>query len=352
MQNFIHQYGWLRYKERLPNSLNEQQIGRILTVHKTNYSIMTQNGPLMGQLTGQLLYSADLEERPQTGDWVQIMPYETQCIITGILPRYNQLARKVAGKKSDKQLFATNIDKALLVQGLDRDFNLRRLERIVVAIRDANIQPIIILNKSDLSNTIEVQVNQVKTLFPDLKVIHLSALSGDGITYLEEVLQCHETLILIGSSGAGKSTLLNAVMSAKTQETAQISAAVGKGIHTTTRRELFALPNGSLLIDTAGIREFGITLGNPDAIITAFADIDQLAKACYYSDCTHTDEPNCAVLKAIDEQQLDEGAYHSFLKLRDEAKHYAASQQEKKRKGKDISKLVRNMKRSNIKKRY
>ncbi len=352
MINFIQQYGWAHYCTLKPNQYKEQQVGRIQAVHKTNYSVICSNGPVTGELTGQMLYSASAEERPQTGDWVEIMPYGSNCIISATLPRYSVLARKQVGKKSEKQLFAANIDQAIIIQGLDRDFNPRRLERMVTAIKDAAIEPLILLNKADLLPDYEEQTALVKKHFPKITITSVSALKRDGIEQLEQLLQPGNTYILIGSSGAGKSTLLNALTGAETQRTGAISTAVGKGKHTTSSRELFRLPNGSFVIDTAGIREFGLTLDKPESVASSFTGIDQLAGLCYYSDCTHTDEPGCAVLKALDDAQLDADVYNSFIKLRSEAEHYTATQQDKKRKGKDLSRLVRNMKRYNIKKKY
>jgi len=352
MNNYLHQFGWLHYGTLQSNNIEEDHIGRIQAVHKTNYIVITHKGPLVGELTGQMLYTTSTEERPQTGDWVEIMLYDTQCIITRILPRYSVLARKEAGKKSDKQLFAANIDKAIIVQGLDRDYNPRRLERMVTALKDAAIEPIILLNKSDLASDLEDKKLLIERNLPGTTIHCISALIGDGIERVEQLLQAFNTYILIGSSGAGKSTLLNALTGGDTQKTGEISSAVGKGKHTTSTRELFALPNGSLIIDTAGIREFGLALDNPESVASTFTDIDQLTSDCYYDDCTHTEEPGCAILKAIDNKELDPEIYNSYLKLRSEAEHYQATQKEKKRKGKDLSKLVRNMKRYNIKKRY
>lgn len=348
----IKQYGWQYYSRQL--SINEpiNQVGRIRCVNKTNFDVITNNSILKGELTGQLLFSSTNEERPQTGDWVKIQVFESQCIITEVLPRLSVLARKIPGKKSDKQVFASNVDMAFIVQGLDRDFNPRRLERMVTALTDAHISPVIVLNKADLTAESEDLIDQVKNNLPQIPIYKVSALNQVGIEEIQQLLLPEQTYILVGSSGAGKSTLLNSLMGQDAQKTNEVSQAVGKGKHTTTSRELFMLPNGSLIIDTAGVREFGLALENLDSVAITFDDISQLGNYCRYKDCTHTNEPDCAVIKALNDGLLQEENYASYIKLRNEAEHYAASQQDKKQKGKDLSKLVRDMKRRNIKKRY
>jgi len=352
MENIIHQYGWLHYSQLQPNDFNEQYIGRIQSVQKTNYKVLTLQGSIRAELSGQLRYATEPSEWPQTGDWVEIIPYDAQCIIKAVLPRYSALARKESGKTSQKQMLAANIDQAILVQGLDRDFNPRRLERLVTALNDASIRPIIVLNKADLALDSAAKKALIERRMPHCPVYLASALHRQGLPALIQTLRPSSTSILIGSSGAGKSTLVNALLGSSEQKTAALSEAVGKGMHTTTNRELFALPNNSLVIDTAGIREFGLTLEDVESVEASFTTIDALAKNCYYADCTHSDEPGCAVLEALANKRLNPDVYTSFIKLRNETEHYRATLQEKKRKGKDISRLVRNMKRHNIKKKY
>jgi ribosome biogenesis GTPase len=352
MNNQLNIYGWQYYSQLTQNKQNINELGRIRTVNKTSYEVITNDGVVKGEVTGKLLFAAEPGEMPQTGDWVIIQPFDSQCIITEVLPRFSTLARKEAGKKYDKQIIAVNINQAFIVQGLDRDFNARRLERMVTALYDAAITPNILLNKVDLCNNIEEKLAEICKNIPHTSIHAISALNKDGINDVTKLLQAEQTYILIGSSGAGKSTLINALMGNEVQPTKQTSTAVGKGVHTTTRRELFALPNGSIIIDTAGVREFGLALDNTDAIAETFTDISTLSEECYYKDCTHINEPDCAVLKAIDEGHLSPELYDSYIKLRSESEHYTATVQEKKQKGKDLSKLVRNMKRYNIKKRY
>ncbi len=352
MTNILQLYGWQHYCQKHANDLPEENIGRIKSVNKTNYEVVTSSGIVLGEVTGQLLYASNKEALPHTGDWVQIMCYENSCIITRVLDRYSELGRKEAGRKTDRQLIATNIDKAFIVQGLDQDYNPRRLERMTAVLNDAGIASIILLNKADLTSDAPDKIREIEQNLPNTPVLLISALLDEGIDSIKNHLAAEHTYIMIGSSGAGKSTLLNSLMGQQLQKTSTISNAVGKGRHTTTNRELFVLPNGSLMIDTAGVREFGLAMNETQAVELTFTDIQQLAKQCRFQDCTHIDEPDCAVLKALESGQLQESLYESYLKLRKEAEHYSATQQDKKRKGKDLSRLVRDMKRQNMKKRY
>ncbi len=351
MNTHLQQYGWQHYCEKTSVHEDTSTIGRIKSVNKTNYEVITNDGVILGELSGQLIYTLAKWELPQTGDWVRITLYDSSCIITQIMPRYSELARKQAGRTSDKQLIAANIDIAFIVQGLNRDFNPRRLERMATALHDANIKTVILLNKADLIEDVTEQFRQINHNLPDITVIPISALTQQGLDSVSEQLCEQETCVMIGTSGAGKSTLLNALLGEEQQRTNTMSEAVGKGKHTTTNRELFILPNGSLMIDTAGVREFGLAIEDPETVSATFTDIHALASRCRYTDCTHTDEPDCAVLDALNQQLISQETYESYLKLRKEAEHYAASQQDKKRKGKDISKLIRGFKKQNMKKR-
>ncbi len=352
MNSNISQYGWSRYKEIVKQDLDSANIARIQSVNKTNYKLLTQHGLLNGELTGQLIYTLSPHELPQTGDWVEVIIYDDQCMITKVLPRYSSLARKQPGKTSAKQMIATNIDHAIILQGLDRDFNPRRLERMITAIVDAGIHPIIVLNKVDLVDDSELYKQQVDSMHNNIECFCISALNATGIHAIFDMLKPEETYIIIGSSGAGKSTLINALMGDQIQATNTISDAVGKGQHTTTSRSMFVLPNGSIVIDTAGVREFGLTLTDTDNINKVFSDIETFGEQCRYEDCTHTNEPDCAVLQAIDNGDIATEVYASYLKLKTESEHYQTSEIDRKRKGKNLAKVIKNMKRTNMKKRY
>ena len=336
-------YGYSIYSETYQSG-SPETIGRIITVNKTNYKIITESGFKTGELTGQMLYSLPQSELPQTGDWVEIINYDESCIITKVLPRKTILSRKIPGRTSDIQILATNVDAALIVQGVDRDFNINRLERMTVALIDARIKCIIVLNKIDLDSDWQNKVEKVSSRLQDITIIAISALNKTAIETIQKQLIPQQTYIMIGSSGAGKSTLLNQLLQKEIQQTKTISTSVGKGRHTTTHREMFVLSNGSLLIDSPGVREFGLALSDTDSVNTSFSDIKHLSENCRYKNCSHTNEPGCAILNALEDGSLRIEEYNSYLKLRDEAIHYQQTVQDKKKKGKNLAKLVKDMK--------
>jgi len=344
-------YGYNNYSETY-HDVSPEDLGRIITVHKTNYKIITESGFKTGELTGQMLYSLPQSELPQTGDWVEIITYDESCIITKVLPRKTTLSRKTAGRTSDMQILATNVDTALIVQGVDRDFNINRLERMIVALLDAKIKCIIVMNKIDLDANWQNKVEKVRSRLPDTIIIAISALNNIAMDAIQMQLIPQQTYIMIGSSGAGKSTLLNQLLKKEIQQTQTMSTSVGKGRHTTTNREMFVLSNGSLLIDSPGVREFGLALSDSDSVNTSFSNIQQLSENCRYKNCSHTNEPDCAILNALEDGSLLIEEYNSYLKLRDEAFHYQQTVIEKKKKGKNLAKLVKDMKIKNIKGRY
>lgn len=349
----LYTYGWdEQMNKHLRNYPQEMVAGRVLTVHKTNYNVITSNGEYSCELSGQMQFNKTQNEWPHTGDWVMLLPFDNKGIITEVLPRKTVLARKYPGKTTDKQILTVNIDTAILVQGMDRDYNPARLERMLVGLNDAGINAIIVLNKIDIAPDAQQQIDHIRHLIPDTPVIGLSAMYGDQMEQLNALMQSKLTYVLLGTSGAGKSTLLNYLANQDLQKTNALSDAVGKGQHTTTGRELFLLPNGSLMIDTPGVREFALALDQPEMVASAFNEIDRLSRLCKYKDCTHTNEAGCAVIEAVHQHNLDEAVYNSYLKLKREADHYAASSMDKKRKSKDISKLVKKMKKDKIHRKY
>jgi len=350
--DYLNNYGWRTYLNDHTQISDELQYGRIITVHKTNYKIVCQSGVKTAELVGQLLYSSEPDELPQTGDWVEIADFDDQALITRVLPRTTILSRKLPGRTSQTQVLAANVNTAMIVQGLNRDFNINRLERMALALLDAKIKTVVILNKTDLSPQWQEQFEQVKERLHNTTVIAVSALQSIGLEKIADLLQPQHTYVLLGSSGAGKSTLLNALMNKEIQATKALSEAVGKGRHTTTSRDLILLDNGSMIIDSPGVREFALALDDLESIHLSFDDIEQLSVNCRYKDCTHTSEPGCAILDALAKGDLDDDVYSSYLKLRDEANYFQSTVKEKKRKGKQLAKLIKNMKNQNMKKRY
>jgi len=326
-------------------------VGRITSIKGFKYLLVSEIGEIEAELSGRLLFATDVEELPKVGDWVFYMDYGAIGYIISVLPRMNELSRKAPGIKFEKQVLAANIDYAFIVQGLDADFNMMRMERYMVQILSCGITPIVLLNKADLvadPNEYIVQVNRLKR---DCRVFCCSTYSGFGIDVLaNDVMEPGKTYILVGSSGTGKSSLLNALMNFQRQKISEKSFSTGKGKHTTTTRELFQLPNGALVIDTPGMREFGMTSDEGQHSAELFPEISKFAERCHYADCKHINETGCAVLEALHSGALDATVFESYVKLRNEQKRFEIKIGDKKRLGKQFGKMTKEAK--NHRKKY
>ena len=262
----------------------------------------------------------------------------------------NQLSRKTPGAKTEKQILGANIDFALIVQGLDRDFNPRRLDRYLAQVAECGIKALVILNKADLAQDPESYRAEVLKLRRDCEVFFCSTLTGFGIQELKSAFETSATYILIGSSGVGKSSLLNIFMNASVQQISPTSNFNNKGKHTTKTRDLFQLANGSLMIDTPGMREFGLTSEEGESSFSLFPAIAEFAHLCRYSDCKHFNEAGCSVLDAVQRGVLDATVYDSYIKLMKEQKRFEIKMEDKKRLGKQFGKLTREA--NNYRKKY
>jgi ribosome biogenesis GTPase len=348
----LKDFGWNDFHQHNYNqSTNHgESVGRVVSVQGFKHHLVTEKGEVEAELAGRLLYGTEAEDLPKVGDWVCYLDYGQSGYIIERLPRQNALSRKTAGKKNDRQVMGTNIDYAVIVQGLDRDFNIMRLDRYITQIVACGIEPMIVLNKADLVwDDRQKYVQQVIDLKRVAKVICCSTVSGYGLDDLKSLEQ-QKTYIMIGSSGVGKSSLLNILMNAETQQTAGISDFNGRGRHTTTARELFKLPNGSLLMDTPGMREFGVTSEDGADGDSLFPVIEALAANCRYGDCSHLtkdgqgDPEGCAVLKALETGELDTAIYESFVKLTKEQRRFGIKADEKKRMNRQFGKMVKEAK--------
>jgi ribosome biogenesis GTPase len=341
----LKDFGWNDFHQHnYDQSQNHGElIGRVVSVQGFKHHLATEKGELEAELAGRLLYGSEAEDLPKVGDWVCYLDYGQSGYIIDSLPRQNILSRKTPGKKNDRQILGANVDYAIIVQGLDRDFNVMRLDRYITQVIACGIKPIVVLNKVDLVwDDLEKYVQQVLDL-KRVDTIHCcSTVSGYGISKLSS-LKKEKTYIMIGSSGVGKSSLLNALMNAETQQTSEISDFNGRGRHTTTARELFMLPNGSLLMDTPGMREFGVTNedGGDESLFPA---IEALASGCKYGDCSHMGEEGCAILKALETGELDAAVYESFVKLVKEQRRFGIKAEEKKRMNKQFGKMTKEAK--------
>jgi ribosome biogenesis GTPase len=248
-------------------------------------------------------------------------------------------------------VLAANVDFALIVQGLDRDFNVMRLDRYLTQLSACRIKPIIVLNKADLVSNHHDYRNEVLKLQRDCPVYFVSTHTGFGMKqFTEEVFEPCRTYILIGSSGVGKSSLLNVLANETIRQVNSTSESTTKGKHTTTSRDLFQLPNGSLIIDTPGMREFGLTFEEGYQSDEMFPAIQQFASQCRYADCKHTNESDCAVLAALQSGALDVEVYESYVKLIKEQRRFEIKAEDKKRLNRQFGKMTKEAK--NHRKKY
>jgi ribosome biogenesis GTPase len=308
--------------------------------------------PLRAEVSGRLRHEAhSAADYPAVGDWVAIAPPDGGlAIIHAVLPRATAFARQAPGRETVEQVVAANVDIVFLVAGLDADFNLRRIERYLVAARESGADPVIVLNKADLllaSNpgTFAVRLAEVEEVSGGAKVCAVSALEGDGLAPLAIYLARGRTVALLGSSGVGKSTLVNALLGEERQATGAVRAQDQRGRHTTTHRELVRLPGGAWLLDTPGMRELALW-GGDEGVSATFADVETLAAHCRFGNCAHLGEPGCAVQAALDTGMLTEERYASWTKLQREARAFAARhdkrlQSEQRARWKAITRSVR-----------
>lgn len=344
--NDLSLYGWNNtlFQQKQTSQFNNFSHGRVSVVHRTCYEVIAEEGLFLCELTGNMLYGRTSEEYPCTGDWVIFQSIDQdKGIIYDILPRTKTLYRKKTGTISERQAIAVHVDKAFIVQSLDSNFNVRRIERFMVQILDEGITPVLILTKADLGFNEEEIKHSLKHLSDKMPVFITSVHSPEQIDTLRKYIKQGETIVFTGSSGVGKSSLINALCGEEILVTSSISDSTGKGRHTSTRREMVSLNNSGILIDSPGVREFGITSDNANAL-SSVLNIPDLEKTCRYKDCTHTNEPGCSVLEAIENGTLDRSVYESYLKLCKESFHFTASEQEKRKRDKSFGKMVKDYK--------
>jgi len=268
------------------------------------------------ELTGKMAHYANREHIPKVGDWVAVrLSSNGHAVIEDVIPRRSEIARKVAGKRTIKQVVAANVDIAFVLLALDDDFSVKRLERFLYQLSANNINPVIVLNKADKTEDLSFYTDQLKAF--NMPIIITTATEGTGVDRILSYIQAGQTAILLGSSGVGKSTLTNKLLGREAQDTQAVRVSDSRGKHTTVHRELFVLPGGGLLIDTPGIRELQLW-GTEEDLDENFDDVTALAAQCKYSTCRHGGEIGCAVRAALESGELNPAHYANYLKMKGE----------------------------------
>lgn len=323
--------------------------GRVVAFSRGLALLQTATGEIWGTPSGRFRLHLETEGIPLcAGDWTafQRPPGDARVVLQDRLPRGASLARQGVGPGGRPQWLAANLDAVLLLMGLDRNFNVARMERLLALAWGSGAQPMVVLTKADLQDRVEAHVARIEGVAPGVPVLAVSARTGEGLDAVRAQLAPGRTAVMIGSSGVGKSTLLNALAGRELRRTQEIRTTDGRGRHTTSLRELFLLPGLGCLIDTPGIREVGLSAESTDLGHT-FADLSDLAEGCRFRDCTHGAEPGCAVQQALAEGRLDPERYNHYLRLQREVAFEAARSderlwREREQKWRRISKSMKN----------
>jgi ribosome biogenesis GTPase len=315
----LEQLGWNSYFDALWQGREQAEWlpARVISQQRGLWRIAGDFAECWAEASGTLRAAAEAGgDWPAAGDWVavEILSGGGRPLIQKVLARRSKFVRKVAGRRLEEQVIAANVDTAFVVMALDGDFNVRRLERYLAQCWESGAKSIVVLNKADDRDDVAARIAEVEAIAAGAPIFAVSALSGVGLEALDGFLAPGQTIVLLGSSGVGKSTLVNYFLRRDAQAVQSVRASDSRGRHTTTSRELFALPGGALMIDTPGLRELQLW-GVTDGVEQAFSDIEELAAQCKYGNCGHTTEPGCAVQAAIAEGRLDENRLENQRKL-------------------------------------
>jgi len=310
---------------------------RVIRGDRGSFLIATSDAVVQAKPSARLLKagrgSTDL---PAVGDWVAVLVSEgvDAPVIEAVLERTSAITRTDPGKTSDVQVLAANIDTVFVVHPIAEPPNLRRIERELSVAWDSGAIPVVVLTKADLSDDPDAALAAVQSAALGADVLLVNALAGDGIESILAYITDQRTAVLVGPSGAGKSTLINSLLGEQRQATHEVRVSDGRGMHATVARELIQMPGGGVLIDTPGLRAFGLT-GSEEGITSVFPEIGEAALSCRFRDCTHHDEPGCAVRAAVESGTLPPERLASYHKLMGEAQAATAKMDARLRAEKD-----------------
>jgi ribosome biogenesis GTPase len=318
---------------------------RVVAEDRERYVVAGEHGETTAVVSGRFRFDAAGDERafPAVGDWVAIDPLDDVAIVQAVLPRRTAVVRLGAGRRATAQVVAANVDVAFVVMSLNRDFNLRRLERYLAVVWESGAQPVVLLSKADVADDVDGRRTATEAVAAGVPVIVVSAVDGRGLDDVRAWLAAGRTVAALGSSGVGKSTLMNVLAGTELHAVAEVRPDDDRGRHTTRRRHLVRLPDGALFLDTPGMREIGLFDG--DGLASSFGDVEATAQGCRFTDCRHESEPGCAVRAAIADGELQPERLAAFRKLGREAAHAerrtdALARIDERRRWKSISKHV------------
>lgn len=328
------------------NNLSDFTPGRVTQEHRERYIVSTGEDEYDAEITGNMRFTASSRtDFPAVGDWVAMKVYEPDtAIIHHILPRKSVLERQSTSKPGEKQIISANVDAAFIVQSIDINFSINRLERYMTVCNSSGIKPILVISKVDLADEIRINeaISALSSRHPEIPYILLDNFSKDGPDKVAALMKSGLTYCVAGSSGTGKSTLINNLLGRNVLKTQTISGSTNKGRHTTEHRELFVLDNGAIIIDTPGMRELGVT-ESPEGVKNTFKEIHDLAMQCRFSDCTHSNEKGCAVIRALDDGLIDKNSLENYSRLLREQEHFSETIAERRKKDREFGKMAKNI---------